>query len=524
VPRKRFRLFRLRLNGRDAFLCVLSGLLLTLCFDPLRLGFIAPFCLVPLLAVLFREGRHEGKLRGFQAGSLTGLVHFGTLLYWIVQLDPSASFTVRWLLVPGTVLIAIYLSLYLGLFGFLTAGARNFFGPRRSLLLVPLFWGLQEWLRTHGALAFPWGVLSYALSYYPEAIQGAGTLGHLGVSYLLAASNAVLWAVMRGGAVNLRIFLASVWVVLVGGNWVYGNWIIRNTGEVVDEGKSVAVVQPNVDLALKWDPAYLEPTFTLIDSLSRRAASEGADLAVWPETSAPLYLLRSPGHLSRLRKVAREESVGVLIGFPHFERDPDGERYVLNAATLVTEEGAEGYYAKMHLLPFGEVIPFSNRFSILERVDFGEADFQPGREPVVFTSRAGKVGVLICFEAAFNEPSRSLIRNGADHLVNITNDGWFGGTPGPAQHGIMSVYRAVENGVWLFRSANTGISMVVDPFGRVLQAMGEDQRGLLIQEINLRRRPTFYTRHGYLAYFLLLSGNLVLFIFSSLSRLVRIGS
>ncbi len=148
------------------------------------------------------------------------------------------------------------------------------------------------------------------------------------------------------------------------------------------------------------------------------------------------------------------------------------------------------------MLPFGEAIPLAWKFRGLKKINFGQANFDPGKPTKPITSPVGKLAPLICFESIFPELSRKAVAQGADVLVNITNDGWFGDSPGPSQHADMAIYRAVENGRYLLRSANTGVSMIVDPMGRVLASLGIDEEGILVQTIREVEGQTPYTRSG----------------------------
>jgi apolipoprotein N-acyltransferase len=259
----------------------------------------------------------------------------------------------------------------------------------------------------------------------------------------------------------------------------------------------IALVQPNVDLALKWKPEFADSTFRLIDRLTRNAASLDPDVVVFPETSAPVYLRHNRTYWPVIQRLVADSGVELFIGYLDGRYDgPNGDLNVYNAAGLFHPNGTVGQYEKMHLLPFGETFPYSWKFRWLKNIDFGQANFQPGpqREPI--PSRAGRLAPLICFESLFPGLARSAVVRGADVFLNITNDGWFGGTPGPVQHNDMAIIRSIENRRFLARSANTGITMVVDPAGRVVSSLEMDVEGILVEEIYLVEGTTLYTRIG----------------------------
>jgi apolipoprotein N-acyltransferase len=266
---------------------------------------------------------------------------------------------------------------------------------------------------------------------------------------------------------------------------------------IPDDTSRVAIVQPNVDLALKWKPEFTDSTFRLIERLSRQAAVLKADLIVFPETAAPVYLRHNLPYRQRIERLAEAVGVGIFIGFLDGRYDGPGRSLnVYNSSGLFYPDGAFARYDKMHLLPFGEAIPFAWKFRKLSAIDFGQANFHPGPEVNPIRSDAGRLGPLICFEAIFPGLSRRFVEHGVDVLVNITNDGWFGDTPGPYQHNDMAIFRAVENRRFLVRSANTGVSMVVDPVGRVTNALGLFEEGLLLVGVYPVTTKTFYTNHG----------------------------
>jgi len=167
-------------------------------------------------------------------------------------------------------------------------------------------------------------------------------------------------------------------------------------------------------------------------------------------------------------------------------------------------------------LPFGEKVPFSQYIPGLEKIDFGQANFKKGENKTIFDSVSGKFGALICFESTFTDYTRKYIKDGAQFLVNITNDGWFGSKRGALQHAETTVLRAVENGVSLVRAANTGISMSVDPAGRVVEAIGFDKEGMFVTPITIAKKMTFYCKYGQLSFLLMFLGNLLIIILPAL--------
>jgi apolipoprotein N-acyltransferase len=472
-----------------------SGLLLAAAFPPLSLGPLSCVALIPVLVALHRRANCPRVF--FKTGHLFGVAFFFAHLWWIVKLSPAASITVPWLMMPATIVLVLYLAVYPGLFFLLL----RWIGRGRPLfaaLLGPALWVIIEWIRSSGEFGFPWGSIGYSLVRYPVMMQGAALFGVLGLGALIVMVN-MLWA---GALLSTRLgtkgllFAAGTAVLVL--NVLGGKTAIeRFDSNRPDKQFAVALVQPNIDLAVKWEPEFTDWTFSLIERLTRQAAGFGPGLVVFPETAAPVYLRYSLKYKTRLEDLARSSDAGIFIGFLDGRYDgPKGVLNYYNSSGLFLPNGDYAQYDKIHLLPFGEVIPFGWKFRILQKIDFGQANFQPGLEMLPIPSPVGNLAPLICFESTFPELSRKGVALGADVFVNITNDGWFGNTPGPYQHSDMAILRAVENRRFLLRSGNTGVTMVVDPVGRVTNTLAMNKEGFLIGKIHRVNGKTFYTRHG----------------------------
>jgi len=231
--------------------------------------------------------------------------------------------------------------------------------------------------------------------------------------------------------------------------------------------------------------------------MSREAASKGVDLIVWPETASPCYLVHEPLYFSWVRSLAESLNTHLVVGSNDYQI-LSYERYVYYNTALFFRPGRnfpEPYY-KLQLVPFSERIPFSDRIHIMDKIELGSADFSPGQDFVVFQHPKGKFASLICFEIVFPNLVRGFVKRGAEFLVNITNDAWFGKTHGPFQHARMAVFRAIENRISIARCANTGVSMFVDPYGRVSHVTPIFVRENVVGDISLKKGKTFYTMNG----------------------------
>lgn len=481
------------------FFLIIFAILLSLTFFPLGLGFLSFVALVPLFRAILhdampgREGRLMALKRGFFMGWLGGAMFFGITFYWIPLL-PSENVTVPLIMFPAYLVMVAYLALYLGLFGALLRLTYVQI-TRRVVFLAPFLWLVVELLRARGALGFPWASLGYSLWQYPSLIQVASVGSVYAVSLVLVAVNALLY---DGIARKIRFVIAipSVVVILVL-MLLSGHVALRSSPP--SRQLTVGLVQPNMASGMKWDPRFRKHNLDVLLELTEKIASQKPDLIVWPETAAPFHLRYEPDYMDLLTRTVDNLGVPLLLGFPDAIPEKDDELVYYNSAGLMLPGlGIVKKYDKIHLVPFGERIPYDNVFPFLKKVDFGQANFGIGNERTVFRLNDERFSVLICFESIFPELVRSFKAEGADFLVNITNDEWFGRSAAPYQHAYMAVFRAVETKSSIARCANTGISMLIDPWGRVTLKSGLFTREALVGNIKLVSTETFFTKHGYL--------------------------
>lgn len=478
------------------FPAVLSGVLLLLAFPPYSVPGISAVAFTPLLVSQLRK--RYTRAESFRSGYLFGVTFFILLLWWIKDLLPWANVTIPWLMTPALILAVLYLALYPAFFCLLL---RVVGGGRRTAALVisPALWVLLELLRSRGEIGFPWGAAGYSVAGYPRMIQAASFVGVYGLSFMVLAVNSLFAAALlsRGFVKRALPAAAGIAVILLNGA-IGGRIIPADDGRGARETATIAVVQPNIDLEIKWNPTYADSIFGAYERLCRTVRPLEPELYIFPETAAPVYMKYEPRYRQRMVRLARELDTPIFIGYLDARRDlRNGEMNIFNAAGLFSRDGSlAAQYEKVHLLPFGEALPLSWRFPVLKKINFGQGNFQPGTSFDPISSGGRTFGTLICFEAIFPDLSRRHIERGAEFLVNITNDGWFGDTPGPVQHAQMCVLRSVENGRSLVRSANTGISMVVDPWGRITASLDLDREGTIVEPVIVSSRRTPYSRAG----------------------------
>jgi len=473
---------------------VLSGVLTAAAFPSTSFGPVIFVALVPLFTALLRERptAHEA----FRTGYVFGATCFLLMLWWIARLIPSADVTIPGILTPALIILVSYLALYPAAVAALTVlTARD--NAIAFVFGAPALWTILEMLRASGELGFPWGQAGYALAMTPQLIQLASVGGVTLLTYLIVLVNALLALVFVGRGRFAGVIGAVAGMIVIGALALQGKNALGNTAMSPAPKMRVAVVQPDVDLALKWKRSFSDSTLHLIERLTREAVGGGAAFVVFPETCAPVYLRRNKKYHLALSSMAQSYGVPIYIGFLDYRRDgPHGDINIYNSSGVFRADGGLELYDKVHLLPFGEALPLSSKLRWLKHIEFGQANFDPGPERAPLDAGPTRFTPLICFESVFPGACARGVRLGAHLLVNITNDGWFGNTPGPHQHAEMSILRAVEFRRALLRSANTGVSMVVAPTGRVVSHLGLFREGILFADVPLESSLTFYARHG----------------------------
>jgi apolipoprotein N-acyltransferase len=448
-------------------------------FPPLPTGPLIFIALVPLIdAVRLAEAasaddRRQGRRAALLIG-LGGALFFFLLLHWLLFVPPE-EVTVPGLMVPATLAAALYLGLYVWL---AQAAARRLVRLGLPLWLgLPVVWVGTEYLRTQTELGCPWGLLGYALTGTPVLMQGAAWFGVFGVSLVVALVNGLVYAAWRVPGHRRRFAFLAAGVVAA--MWVQGTVAIGRLP--VPRTLEVAIVQGDIGRKIKFKRGMRRANVERMVELTRMAIGElpapdslvvGApharpDLVLWPETAAPCYFRLEPYCRVLIEELVDRTGVPVATGFPDLVLEEGEVKSKWNAATVfLPGRGMVGQYNKVKLVPFGEAIPYQDRWTALRAIDFGEADFERGRGFVPLAFPAGDFGVMICFESIFPAAGREAARRGATFFVNITNDEWFGRSAGPYQHAAMATVRAIECRRGLARAANTGVSFVVDRAGR----------------------------------------------------------
>lgn len=483
--------------------CAASGLLLTASFPKIEADLLAWAALVPLIGAL--NGTRPGE--ALRRGLVFGIVHFASLLYWLVPTMVIYGH-LPWPLAIGILfLFACVLSLLaaapVAAAVGLAAGT-----PGRLLLLFPVFWVGAEYLRSFLFTGFPWELLGYSQYRRLHLIQVSDIFGVYGLSGLIALTNAALFLAAlraRGGVwygrpVSLPLAIAGLAAAGLGLALTvgYALWRIPAVDREAQSAPTVrvAAIQGNIEQSQKWDPAFQRATIERYLRRSREALAQAPELIVWPESAAPFYFPVEAAPTRMVREGIAAIGVHFLIGAPAVEL-VDGRPVYFNSAFLVAPSGEPlGRYDKAHLVPYGEYTPYKEYLPFLGKMVEHVGDFAAGERGRTLAGGGWRLGVQICYEIIFPPLAAAQVKNGANLIVTITNDAWYGTTAGPYQHFSLAVLRAVENRRAVVRAANTGISGFIDPAGRILEATPLMTEAAVVRPLPLMEGLTAYHRIG----------------------------
>ncbi len=473
-------------------LAAISGLLCYLSFPPADLGLVAWIALVPLFYAL-RLTAHPGY--GGLIGLAYGVVFFALLLQYISMFG----------LLPWLVL-ALFQGLFFAILGWASVHLRRVSSVLISASAIAAAWVVVEYLRSHiGPLSFTFGDLAYSQHALLPIIQLASLLGAGAVTFIIVLANAVLaCAVVQlhtlpvgsAGPHSAQTALGSVVAVygLIGIVYVSGavmlSWEPQPPAET--EPISVGLVQGNVNLHTPVTAEDAEQCRQTYTSLTRRLPPN-LDLVVWPESALPVVLNRDSQYRRSAEQVARRQEAFLLTGALE-ESSSEG---LYNTAYLFNPRGEMvNKYRKIHLVMFGEYVPWRDRLKFLARYPIRRFDFVPGQKREPMSVGNAPFGVLICFEAIFSSPTRELCREGAQLLVFITSDVWAIGTPEVWQHSYTAPLRAVEARKYVLRAATMGQSALISPYGEVLREIPIATAGITVGEVHPRPNLSIYHRVG----------------------------
>jgi apolipoprotein N-acyltransferase len=498
-------------------LSVLSAALQILIFPLPGVYVLCWFALVPLILAVLRA-RPAGELdvpgslrlrpatlgQGFLIGWLCGIVFYAGTCYWIfdtMRLYGGLSSPMALLVL---FLFCCYLGLYHAFFGLLLAavsgGSRHY---RRALISAPFLWVAVELARTR-ITGFPWNLLGIAQVENVSLSRISSWSGVYGLSFEIALVNVAFAAailVPREKRSALLIAALAAAAVLQAGI------LVQPPPDAADH--AALLVQQNIPVAANWTPASFQQTLsdltalTVNDSAKDSASpnpSAGSEisLVVWPESPAPFFT-HDPRFEQAVSEMAIQTQTWVVVGAigASGNQSTRTNPQVYNSAALISPQGEwKGRYDKVHLVPFGEYLPFPSLFSFAGGLTQEVGEFEHGASRSPLNAGGSRLGIFICYESVFPDEVRQFANNGASVFVNISNDGWYGDSGAWAQHLNQTRMRAIENNRWILSATDTGLTASIDPWGRVVASLPRKQRAAMLAPYSLTSGTTFYTRHG----------------------------
>lgn len=470
---------------RPISLAVLSSLLTVLAFPKFEVSWLIWLAFIPLYDAAITSTTAR---RAFIVGFLSGLLSYVGLLYWIVVTFQAAHLS--WgLAILALGALAGYLALYVGVWTLGIYRLRD-----ETPLIVALtggaLWASLEWVRSFLFSGFPWALVADSQYRIPVTLQIVSWVGAIGLSGLVVAINGGIYALVprRNGWKIATAFAGCSLSFLLLFGWAR----LRAGDQSLEPRAKVALLQGSIDQYKKWDQAYVEEIQRSYEALAEMASKGSPALVIWPETSVPGYLLQDQALRLWLERTVQRTRTHHIVGAPVWH-----EKLAYNSAFHLKPNGELGAeYTKQHLVPFGETVPFA-RFlgkwiGVLNAL--GGFSAKPGK--AILPIEGHSVGVNICYEAIFPDLVRKSVRDGAEVIVNLTNDGWYMRTAAPFQHFAPNVLRAVENGRWVLRADNTGISAIVDPLGRIQKESPIFEPLVVAGDFVYRKEKTVYTRVG----------------------------
>ena len=494
-------------------LAAASGVLQVLIFPEPALYVLSWVALAPLIYAILQCRDQDALLtmvedgkwfapatawQGFLLGYLSGVIWYLGSCYWVFHVMHAygnlGSVTSALLLLA----FSFYLALYHGLFGLLVAliaYRRNGYSLR-ALIFAPFAWVAVELARAY-VTGFPWDLLGTTQIDNIPLARIATFTGVYGLSFEIALVNtAVAAAFLVPRARRKMMLVASLGAALL----LHAGKFVHPPALAGDHG--VTLVQSDIPiLEDPWTLDYLQETLSELRALSTRPPQSPPGtpgLIIWPESPAPFFVtdLHLRGTLGDVARATDSYIIAGSMGIEH-TGDPTRAPNIYNSAALVAPGGAWiQRYDKIHLVPFGEFIPFEKLIAFAKPLTRDIGTFARGTQRVPLKEDGVRLGTFICYESVFPNEVRQFALHGATVFVNISNDGWFGPTGAPRQHLNMARMRAVENNRWLLRDTNSGITAVVDPYGRIVARAPRDQRTSLQAAYSLVEGTTFYTRHG----------------------------
>ena len=496
---------------------VLSGAVAALPLVIPSLGFLQWIALIPCAMVLYimSDGMNITKKSAYFLGLAFFMSYYVVVFHWFLYMYPMefaeiskpAALVVVIVATLGVSLVQAFFSSWLFvIFNLFAKSSASKKCPFIKPLLLPVLWVIFEWWQTVGWWGVPWGRLCIGQSEYIASLQSASVFGSYFVSFLIVlVSSFMAYAMLYQRHSRLLCLLCVGAVVFNTAFGVIYRAANKNEGEKI----RVAAIQGNIGTEDKWTSGEEQffDTFNTYADLTRAAANEGAKIVLWSETALPYnFFQNSFGMVNRVSALASECNITLFIsvfteeeGASYTDRGNGG---LYNSVIQVNPDGSYGneIYSKQHLVPFGEFVPMEKLVMTLipplAEIQMLDRDLLAGNSSKPLTVEEGKIGFGICFDSIYEQVMLNTVREGANLICVSTNDAWFGASRGLYMHNTQSALRAIETGRYVLRSANTGVSSIISPYGEIMELCPELERGYVIGDVYMRDNTTVYTVIG----------------------------
>lgn len=499
---------------KELLMSLLAGLLMGISFPPVPAPFIIFIALIPYFWVVEKR---SGLAEINRFTYFTMFFFNITTLYWVGSWTKDAD---PYLLIAGTLLMFWNPILFL-IPSTLYYLAKKYVNNKIALYLFPFFWIFYEFIYTVSDFRFPWLTLGNSLPYMNTFIQIADIIGVYGLSIIIIYANILTYQLIKHYRSNKKLSFkySTILIILLVAPLIYGMIALSNY-KTSDKKIKIGLIQPNLNPWKKWDAGSLNDQIKLYLSLSTEAVNEGAQIIVWPESALPVYLLSGSyqNEVNQITHFINENNVHLITGMPdatfYFNKKdaPEDAKPTESGRMVYTSYNSILYfspnsdevkkYGKIKLVPFGEKVPLVEQIPILGDLikwNVGISSWNQGKSIVVDTvkvnSNSTAIGGVICIESIYPDFCAQFVEKGAEVLVVVTNDSWYGNSSGPYQHKEFAVLRAIENRRSVVRAANGGISCYINPLGETVVSTKMFTRDILTAEIELNNHETFYTKH-----------------------------
>jgi len=468
------------LKNKKILFTLLSSVLTGLSQHSYGLGFLVWFSLVPFIFVIVRLTSFKDA---FKFSFIWGFIYHLITIYWLAQnigTIPIIAFF-------SMLLTVFYLSFNTVLIVFIWYYLKKYY-QKYNLLLIPIIWVSIEYIKSYGLLAFPWISLANTQLDYLYPIQIAEFTGIYGVSFWIISLNTIIYSLLINQSIK-KVYLLLVIFLFP---WFFGYILYNSLDEYKLDDLNIVLIQPNIKLLDSRDYSKGNELLNKLTDKTKSAIDNNTDLVIWPEAALPFHNIKDGKTFSFIKqKLLINDNIKILSG-----DITSSNNKVYNSVILFDSKGVQSIYNKQRPVPLAEQVPLSETFPVLSSINLGVANYSSGKKDVLFDLGDYKFSSLICYESIFPEINRRHVNKGADFITFLVNDAWYTHGLEPEQHARQSIFRAIENRRTVLRCANTGISMVIDPSGDVIEKTKLNTESVISQNIKGTDYKTFYTKFG----------------------------